>query len=42
MRRPGVEPGSQAWEARIITVRPPAHKQAINTRFKNHLLSLKR
>ena len=33
LRRPGVEPGSTAWKATMLTVTPPTlvHEKALNT-----------
>lgn len=39
MRRPGIEPGSRAWEARILTTRPPAHHKFYDIVFINSFVA---
>ena len=42
MRLPGVEPGSTAWKAAILTVRPQSLLTKLRTRAENHLPHVRR
>ena len=38
LRRPGIEPGSIAWEATMLTFTPPTHRDTYEENVNNNLL----